>query len=119
MSIAASLSSPADAGWLGNAPFDLTFIFGTTVLAVVTGWVVVMEPSLFVPVLMLDIWLLGQHRVVSTFTRLCFSKGDMGVPPLILIFRTINFHHYIVDGIIWRSKKSKNISAAAPDGQPG
>ena len=77
MSISASLSSPADAGWLRSAPFDITFIIGTTLLAVLTGWVVVMDPTLFVPVLMLDIWLLGQHHVVSTFTRLCFCKADL------------------------------------------
>jgi len=77
MSIAASLSSPADAGWLRSARFDLNFIVGTTVLAAATGWVVVMDPRLFAPVLMLDIWLLGQHHVISTWTRLCFSKQDL------------------------------------------
>ena len=77
MSIAASLSRPADAGWLRNARFDINFIVGTTALALLTGWAVVMDPSLFYPVLMLDIWLLGQHHVVSTFTRLCFSKEDL------------------------------------------
>ena len=81
MSIAASLSSPADAGWLRSARFDLTFIIGTTTLALVTGWIVVMDPSLFVPV-------------------------------LILIYLTINFHTYVVGGIIRRSRKSKNIPAA-------
>jgi hypothetical protein len=45
--------------------------------------------------------------------------GNVGVPLLILIFQTINFHHYIVDGIIWRSPKSKNVPVAAPDGQRG
>ena len=88
MSIAASLSGPADAGWLRSAPFDLTFMVGTTMLAVITGWVVVMDPSLFVPL-------------------------------LILIYLTINFDTYVVGGIIRRSRKSKNIPAAAPDGQRG
>lgn len=77
MSIAASLSRPADAGWLRSARFDINFIVGTTALALVTGWAVVMDPSLFYPVLMLDIWLLGQHHVVSTYTRLCFCKEDL------------------------------------------
>jgi len=77
MSIAANHSNPADAGWLRSARFDLNFIVGTTILALVTGWVVVMDPRLFTPVLMLDLWLLGQHHVVSTYTRLCFSKGDL------------------------------------------
>lgn len=77
MSIAASLSGPADAGWLRSARFDLNFLVGTTLLALVTGWAVSMDKSLLMPVLFLDIWLLGQHHVVSTFTRLCFSKEDL------------------------------------------
>lgn len=76
MSIAASLSKPSDAGWLRSARFDLNFIIGTTVLALVSGWAVFMDPTLFKPILLLDIWLLGQHHVVSTFTRLSFCKGD-------------------------------------------
>jgi hypothetical protein len=77
MSIAASLSSPVDAGWLRNARFDLNFILGTTILALVSGWAVYLDPDLFMPILMLDIWLLGQHHVVSTFTRISFSKEDL------------------------------------------
>ena len=77
MSFAASQTGPADAGWLRSARFDTNFIVGTALLALATGSLVVIEPRLFLPVLMLDIWLLGQHHVVSTFTRLCFSKADL------------------------------------------
>ena len=77
MSIAASVTTEPGAGWLRSARFDLNFIVGTFVLAAVTGWVVVLDPRLFAPVLALDIWLLGQHHVVSTFTRLCFTKQDL------------------------------------------
>ena len=45
--------------------------------------------------------------------------GDVGVPLIIVIYQTINFHHYIVDGFIWRSRKSKTPPAALPDGQRG
>ena len=45
--------------------------------------------------------------------------GDVGVPLIIVIYQTINFHHYIVDSVIWRSKKSKNVPATAPDGSRG
>ena len=45
--------------------------------------------------------------------------GDVGVPLIILIYQTINFHHYIVDGVIWRSRKSKAVPPAVSDGQRG
>ena len=77
MSIGASISGPADAGWLRNARFDLNFIVGTTLVALASAWLVVRDPALFMPVLLLDITLLGQHHVVSTWTRLCFSKADL------------------------------------------
>ena len=44
--------------------------------------------------------------------------GDVGVPLIILVYQTINFHHYIVDGVIWRSRKSKSVPAALSDGRP-
>jgi len=34
---------------------------------------VLAEPSLFWPILFLNLWLLGYHHVVSTYTRLCFD----------------------------------------------
>src|SRR5690606_38516572 len=46
-------------------------------VALLSGAAVVAEPRLFVPILLLDLWLLGQHHVVSTFTRLCFSREDL------------------------------------------
>ena len=77
MSIAASLASPSDSGWLRSVRFDLNFILGTTAIALASGWAVHMDPALLTPILILDIWLLGQHHVVSTFTRMCFSKDDL------------------------------------------
>ena len=62
------------AGWLKVARFDLNLIAGTALLALVSGAVVVANPNLFPIVLLLDLWLLGHHHVVSTFTRLCFTK---------------------------------------------
>ncbi|WP_145365605.1 hypothetical protein [Stratiformator vulcanicus] len=42
-------------------------------LAVTSGYIVVLNPHLFSQVLFLDIWLLGFHHVISTFTRLAFD----------------------------------------------
>jgi len=35
---------------------------------------------------------------------LAISAGFVGVPILLLLYQTINFHHYIVDAVIWRRK---------------
>ncbi len=67
-----TLTSPY--GWLRNAPFDLSFIFGVALLALVSGLAAVANPALFPTILILDLWLLGYHHVVSTFTRLAFDK---------------------------------------------
>ena len=57
-----------------TADFDLSFIVGTTILAMVTGFAVASFPSLFLPVLLIDLWLFGYHHVISTYTRLCFDR---------------------------------------------
>ncbi len=53
-------------GWLRGPAFDLSFIAGTTAIAVASGALVVMDPRLFVPILLLDLWLLGYHHVIAT-----------------------------------------------------
>lgn len=59
-----------------SARFDFYFIFGVAALALVTGGVVVTHPRWFTTILLLDLWFLGYHHVVSTFTRLSFDKSS-------------------------------------------
>ncbi|MFI4875614.1 MAG: hypothetical protein ACIALR_09765 [Blastopirellula sp. JB062] len=61
-------------GWLRSAPFDLTLIFGVAILALASGAIVTVRPEWFPVVLILDLWLLGYHHVIATFTRLAFDK---------------------------------------------
>jgi hypothetical protein len=65
------------AGWLRGRRFDSTYILGIASLAVVCGAVVVSSPALFPVAFVLNAWLLGQHHVVSTFTRLIFDKESL------------------------------------------
>jgi hypothetical protein len=69
-----SIEATRQAGWLRGPGFDIGFIAGTTAIAVVSGALVVMEPRLFAPILLLDLWLLGYHHVIATYTRLCFDR---------------------------------------------
>jgi hypothetical protein len=73
------VSNPAVAvgpGWLSGPRFDRHFIFTSAAIAILSGVLVAARPGLFVPVLMLDLWLLGYHHVVSTYTRLCFDRDS-------------------------------------------
>jgi hypothetical protein len=66
-------SAPIDIAWLRSRPFDLTLIFGGALIALTAGLVSTAHPALFPVILWLDLWLLGYHHVVSTYTRLCFD----------------------------------------------
>lgn len=68
------LRSEESYGFLDGRYFDLTLILGTAVLALGSGVIVHLAPHLFVWVLMADLWFLGYHHVISTFTRLSFDK---------------------------------------------
>lgn len=63
-------------GLLRGVRFDGNFIFGIALVALASGVAVTIQPSLFAPILFLDLWLLGYHHVISTYTRLCFDKAS-------------------------------------------
>lgn len=65
-----------ETGWLMNTGYDSLFIFGVLALAVGSGLLVWFYPALFVPVLLADLWLLGYHHVISTFTKLAGTAED-------------------------------------------
>ncbi len=79
------------AGWLRSRRFDLNFIAATAAIAILTGWAVTGNPALWRPVLLLDLWLLGYHHVISTYTRLCFDRES---------FRAHRFHLFVLPPIV-------------------
>lgn len=72
--IPATLLPAPGRGWLRDASFDSLFIGGVAALALLSTAVVVWKPGLFTLVVVADMWLLGFHHVISTFTRLAFDK---------------------------------------------
>ncbi|MDT4967326.1 MAG: hypothetical protein QOJ64_2063 [Acidobacteriota bacterium] len=60
-------------GWLRNGAFDGVFIVGVMALALLSGWISVANPTLFPFIFVLDVWLLGYHHVIATYTRLTFD----------------------------------------------
>ena len=68
-----AVSRPRE-GMLRGTGFDLTFIVGLALMSLACATAVTAKPSLFVPLLLLDLWLLGYHHVIATFTRLAFDR---------------------------------------------
>lgn len=64
-------------GWLRNRQFDATFVQGVAALALLSGAIVVAKPELFKFVLAADLWLLGYHHVIATYTRLAFDRQSL------------------------------------------
>lgn len=63
-------------GYLRGVAFDNTFIFGVLFIALTCGFTVLFNPELFAPVLFLDLWLLGYHHVIATYTKLAGTAQD-------------------------------------------
>ncbi|CAN5614429.1 hypothetical protein BH20ACI3_BH20ACI3_34520 [soil metagenome] len=97
MSATSATMKPYSFGWLRGATFDLGYIFGIAAIALCTGAIVVMQPGLFPLIIFLDLWLLGYHHVISTFTRLTFDRDSfrehrflvIGLPPIVLLGVTL------------------------------
>ena len=73
MAAVLTLSTPR-AGWLRGRAFDLTFVAGVSLFALLAGAMLVADPQLFPTLFILNTWLLGYHHVISTFTRLTFDR---------------------------------------------
>jgi hypothetical protein len=95
MVIAADIAAPprAIADRLDRPSFDTALIVGTVALAVTAGTTAWIVPSLFVPLLLADLWGLGYQHVIATFTRLCCGQADRrahrfliyGLPPIVIV----------------------------------
>lgn len=68
---------PARHGWLRNRIFDTTFVYGVAALALTSCCAVILNPEWFLPVLIADLWLLGYHHVIATYTRLAFDRNSL------------------------------------------
>lgn len=83
---------PSSPGWLRSFSFDVNFIAGIAVLALLTGAIAIARPDLFYFILLLDLTLLGYTHVISTYTRLCFDRERfrenrflvLWLPPMVL-----------------------------------
>ncbi|MBI1300593.1 MAG: hypothetical protein GC137_02945 [Alphaproteobacteria bacterium] len=65
-----------DTNWLSGPAFDNLLIFGVLFIAVLSGLIVWAKPELFGVVLFIDLWFLGYHHVIATFTKLAGTPQD-------------------------------------------
>lgn len=63
--------------WLRDKFFDLPFILLFSSIAIITGYVVSQHPALFPTIMIINLWLLGYHHVISTYTRIAFSAQSI------------------------------------------
>lgn len=73
-SVASSQTLATQAGWLRSPAFDLHLIGTVALVSLTAGVAATLRSDLFGIILILDLWLLGYHHVISTFTRLCFDR---------------------------------------------
>jgi hypothetical protein len=72
------------AGWLRSPAFDIGFIVGIAALALASGAIALLFPRLFIPIVIIDLWFLGYHHVIATYTRLCFDRESLHTHPFLL-----------------------------------
>jgi hypothetical protein len=69
-----SLPAGRTPSYLRSESFDSMLLLGPLAAGLVATAVVVDKPRLFALFLMADLWLLGYHHVVATYTRLAFDR---------------------------------------------
>jgi hypothetical protein len=71
----ASEAPPRSYVW--NGSFDNTLLVAPIALGLLAAAVVMSDPAMYAAVVLADLWFLGYHHVVSTYTRLGFSSHSL------------------------------------------
>ncbi|MCK5748854.1 MAG: hypothetical protein KAH44_21750, partial [Oricola sp.] len=102
MSVSETLSMTRPAQWLRSARFDMSFIVGTWMVGVTAAVIAILEPKLLWPLILIDLWVLGYHHVVSTYTRLCFDKESFAQSKFLIfgLFPIVASATALVGGIV-------------------
>jgi hypothetical protein len=120
--LVAAHAAPVPAGWLGDRSFDLHFIVGAALLAIASGALVVADLRWFALLLLLSTgywqwfhYTRQSYGVEQVYRRKCISTsvyllidhtvGSLAVA--LVVYQTINFHHYLVDGLIWKVRRRR------------
>ena len=76
-SSAATAAIAPPRGFVWTEKFDATLLVAPMVLGLLAAAVVTSNPAWYAAVVVADLWFLGYHHVVSTYTRLGFSSKSL------------------------------------------
>ena len=60
-----------------STSFDLTLLAGPALAGLLAAAAAIANPRLYAPLLFADLWLLGYHHVVATYTRMTFDTRSL------------------------------------------
>ena len=72
-------------GWLLGGRFDTGFLLGIPTLAICSGAIVLADERFFLPVLLVDLWLLGHRHVAESLDRLHGVRSARGRARLLAV----------------------------------
>jgi len=72
-----SLASTTSPGWIRSPAFDSLLIGGTASIALLTGIFAAQDPYWFRTLLIVNMWALGYHHVIATYTRIGFDTQSL------------------------------------------
>ena len=73
----AAAATASSRRFVWNESFDFTLLVAPLALGLLAAAVVTSNPALYAAVVVADLWFLGYHHVVSTYTRLGFSSRSL------------------------------------------
>ena len=71
------LAAPAPQSFVWSEAFDATLLIAPLSMGLLAVAIVTANPSMYAAVLVSDLWFLGYHHVISTYTRLGFSPQGL------------------------------------------
>jgi hypothetical protein len=103
-----ALGSAASAGWLRGPAFDTLFLGGTAALALVFGALATRDRRTFVTILIFNLWLLGYHHVIATYTRIAFDTESLRRHRLLVFALPVGLL-----GVVWALHVGAGVRALA------
>jgi hypothetical protein len=101
-----NVSSYSQYGIFPHHAGDLCFIWLIVIIAITTGVFAYLNPQYFLLILFIDLWLLGYHHVISTFTRIGFDKASviehwkLVLPLPLVTFISVYYGYQLGGGIL-------------------
>lgn len=74
---------------LSGGAFNQFLIIGVMFISLSTGLVITNHPNLFLPILTINLWLLGYHHVISTYTKLAGTSQERKDHKFLIVYLPI------------------------------